>query len=99
MYKVYVNGLINVGMISITLKVVLQHLVRLRGETKPQHFESLRNREWPLGDTKVEAGVEEFYEYKKLRVLKNYIGSFSSNIDDNIDKTRKKVGYDIFFQF
>ena len=37
------------------------------GETKPQHFESLKNREWFLGDTK----VEELYEYKNLGVLKN----------------------------
>ena len=58
------------------------------GESKPQHFESLKNREWLLGDTK----VEELYEYKNLGVLKNYVDSFSSNIDDNIDKTRKKVG-------
>ena len=58
------------------------------GETKLQHFESLKNREWFLGDTK----VEELYEYKNLGVLKNYVGSFSSNIDDNIDKTKKKVG-------
>ena len=58
------------------------------GETKPHHFESLKNREWLLDDTK----VEELYEYKNLGVLKNYVGSFSSNIDDNIDKTRKKVG-------
>ena len=58
------------------------------GETKPQHFESLKNREWFLGDTK----VEELYEYKNLGVLKNYVGSFSSHIDDNIDKTRKKIG-------
>ena len=36
--------------------------------------------------------MEELYEYKNLGVLKNYVGSFSSNIDDNIDKTRKKVG-------
>ena len=57
------------------------------GETKPQHFESLKNREWLLGDTK----VQELYEYKNLNVLKNYFGSFSSNIDDNIDKTRKKL--------
>ena len=28
------------------------------GETKQQHFESLKNREWFLGDTK----VEELYE-------------------------------------
>ena len=52
------------------------------------NFESLKNREWFLGDTK----VEELYEYKNLGVLKNYVGSFSSNIDDNIDKTREKVG-------
>ena len=36
--------------------------------------------------------VEERYEYKNLGVVKNYIGSFSSNIEDNIDKTRKKAG-------
>ena len=36
--------------------------------------------------------MEELYEYKNLGVRKNYVGSFSSNIDDNIDKTRKKVG-------
>ena len=36
--------------------------------------------------------VDELYEYKNLRVLKNYVGSFSSNIDDNIEKTQKKVG-------
>ena len=58
------------------------------GETKPHHSETLKNCEWLLGDTK----VEELYEYKSLGVLKNYVGSFSSNIDDNIDKTRKKVG-------
>ena len=46
------------------------------GETKPQYFESLKNREWLLGDTK----VEELYEYKSLGVLKYYIGSFSSHI-------------------
>ena len=57
-------------------------------ETQPQLFESLKNREWFLGDTK----VEELYEYKNLGVLKNYVGSFSPNIDDNIDKTKKKVG-------
>ena len=32
------------------------------------------------------------YEYKNLGVVKNYIGSFSTNADDNIDKTRKKGG-------
>ena len=34
----------------------------------------------------------ELYEYKNLGVLKNYAGSFTSNILDNIEKTRKKAG-------
>ena len=50
------------------------------GETKLQHFESLKNREWFLGDTK----MEELYECKNLGVFKNYVGPFSSNIDENI---------------
>ena len=58
------------------------------GESRPQHFESMKNREWLLGDTT----VDELYEYQNLGVLKNYVGSFSSNVEDNIDKTRKKVG-------
>ena len=29
--------------------------------------------------------------YKNLDVLKNYCGSFASNISDNIDKTRRKA--------
>ena len=36
--------------------------------------------------------ADEIYEYKNLGVLKNYVGSFSSNVEDNIDKTRKKAG-------
>ena len=58
------------------------------GESKPQHFESMKNRMWPLRDTI----VDELYEYKNLGVLKTYVGSFSSNVEDNIGKTRKKVG-------
>ena len=58
------------------------------GETKPVHFEEMKEREWILGD----GTVDELYEYKNLGVLKNYIGSFSSNANDNIDKTRKKAG-------
>ena len=30
------------------------------GESKQQHFEPMKNREWLLGDTT----VDEFYEYK-----------------------------------
>ena len=47
----------------------------------------MKEREWILGDRT----VDELYEYKNLGVLKNYIGSFSSNVEDNIDKTRKKA--------
>ena len=48
----------------------------------------MKNRVWLLRDTI----VDEFYEYKNLGVLKNYVGSFSSNVEDNIDRIRKKVG-------
>ena len=48
----------------------------------------MKERGWTLGDTK----VDELYEYKNLGVLKNYAGSFTSNILDNIEKTRKKAG-------
>ena len=43
---------------------------------------------WLLGDTI----ADELCKYKNLGVLKNYVGSFSSNVEDNIDKTHKKVG-------
>ena len=42
------------------------------GESKPQHFE------WLLGHTI----IDEVYEYKNLGVLKNYVGSFSSKVED-----------------
>ena len=58
------------------------------GETKAQHFISMNKRSWVLGSET----VEELYEYKNLGVLKNYVGSFSSNVIDNIEKLRKKVG-------
>ena len=56
------------------------------GESKPHH--SMKNCEWLLGDTI----VDKLSRYKNLGVLKNYVGSFSTNVEDNIDKTRKKVG-------
>ena len=57
------------------------------GETTPIHCKSMKEREWPLGvDT-----IEELYKYKNLGVLKNYCGSFASNMSDNIDKTREKA--------
>ena len=58
------------------------------GETRIVHCELMKMREWILG---LET-VDEFSEYKNLGVLKNCIGSFSSNADDNIEKTRSKAG-------
>ena len=58
------------------------------GETKPVHFEEMKEREWILRD----GTVDELHEYKSLGVLKNYNGSFSSNAEDNIDKSWKKAG-------
>ena len=47
----------------------------------------MKNRVWLLGDTI----VDELYEYKNLGMVKHYMGSLSSNIEDNIDKTHRKV--------
>ena len=67
--------------------LIIQRVVTF-GETKPIHSRLMKEREWTLGDTK----VDELYEYKSLGVLKNYAGSFTSNILDNIEKTCKKAG-------
>ena len=58
------------------------------GESKPLHLAAMQSRKWVLGDD----NVDELYEYKNLGILKNYVGSFSSNIDDNNEKTQKKAG-------
>ena len=58
------------------------------GEAKRVHCQSMNERDWVLGND----SVDELYEYKNLGVVKNYIGSFSSNADEDIDKTRKKSG-------
>ena len=68
------------------------------GETKSQHFISMNKRSWVLGSET----VEELCEHKNLVVLKNYVGSFSSNVIDNIEKTQKMLCYAgnaIFGQF
>ena len=57
------------------------------GETKPIHSQLMKEPEWMLGD----AVVDELYEYKNLGVLKNYVSSFPSNVDDNSENTRKKA--------
>ena len=58
------------------------------GETKRTHCQSIKQRNWVLGNET----VDERYGYKNLGVVKNYVGSFSSNVEDNIGKTRKKAG-------
>ena len=58
------------------------------GETKPLHSKSMKERGWMLGD----AIVNELHEYKNLGVLKNYVNSFTSNVEDNNEKARKKAG-------
>ena len=64
------------------------------GETKAQYFISMNKCSWVLGAET----VEELYKYKNIGVLKNYVGSFSSNVTDNIEKTQKS-GNAIFGQF
>ena len=51
-------------------------------ETKPIHSQLMRERKWMSG----EFVVDELFEYKNLGVLKNYVSSFSSNVDDNTEK-------------
>ena len=58
------------------------------GESKPLHLAAMQSRKWVFGDD----NVYELYEYKNLGILKDYVSSFSSNIDDNIKKTQKKAG-------
>ena len=47
----------------------------------------MKERKWLLGHTT----VYELCEYKNLGVLKNYANSFSTNVEDNIEKARKKA--------
>ena len=58
------------------------------GETKPVHFEEMKERKRILGDST----VDELYEYKNFGVLKNYIGSFSSNVEITLIKVGRKPG-------
>ena len=58
------------------------------GETKTIHHESIKKREWTMGDDT----VDELYKYQSPGVLKSYTGSLFSNVDDNIEKNRNKAG-------
>ena len=89
LYPTFLTSLM--GMYSTKWRYEFNHTkdgVMTYGETKSVHFEEMKEREWILGN----GTVEEPYEYKNLGILKNYIGSFSSNVENDIDKTRKKTG-------
>ena len=57
------------------------------GVSLHMHSEAMKEHIWVLGGK----SVTELYEYKNLDAVKNYIGSFSTNADDTINKTRKKL--------
>ena len=59
--------------------------VVLFGESKHVHALIMKGRSWVLGNDSVD-------EYKNLCVFKNYYGSFETNVEENIEKTRKKAG-------
>ena len=47
----------------------------------------MRECEWKLGDSV----SDKLFEYKNLGVLKNYVSSFASDVDDNIETARNKA--------
>ena len=57
-------------------------------EDKRTHCTRMNEREWKLGLQ----NVDDLYEYKNLEVAKNYIGSAVSDVNGNVEKTRKKAG-------
>ena len=65
------------------------------GETRVAHCDLMKRLEWILGGEI----VDELYEYKNLGVFRNYISSFSSNVDNSIEKTRSKPGIIFSLQF
>ena len=64
-------------------------------ESKRVHSEAMKERTWVLGGE----SVTDLYEYKNLGVVKNYIGSFSTNADDNSNFDQRKVNPLIYIKF
>ena len=120
MYKVYINGLLNVltnhcystsvnglslpspsfaddvtllalypTFLHIFMEMCCEYSIKWRyhiksvvvtfGECKLAHYENMNEREWLLG------------EYRNLGAVKNYTGSFSSNVQDTLIKHEKKA--------
>ena len=63
-------------------------------ECKPRHSKLMKEFKWHLGYM----AVYELCEYKNLGVLKNYTNSFSTNVEDNIEKSPQKSRNDFFLQ-
>ena len=62
------------------------------GEAKRVHCQFMNERDWVLGND----SVDELYEYKSLGVVKNYIGSFSSNADEiSIRLVKSRASYSL----
>ena len=58
------------------------------GESPAKHRKNKQTRNWSLGPDH----IDEEDKYVNLGVHKNYCGSFSRKVDENIAKTRKKTG-------
>ena len=56
------------------------------GECKSIHSKLMKDRKWLLCHT----AVNELCEYTNLRVLKNYANSFSTSVEDDIEKNPQK---------
>ena len=67
----------------MTLTTLAKSGVVTFDESKSIYSRSMTEREWILGNDV----VDELNEYKNLGVVENYVGSFSSNVDENIEKT------------
>ena len=55
-------------------------------EHGPHYFREKNNRSWKLGDEV----VEELNEHKNIGIVKNYVGSFQSDVDEAIEINKKK---------
>ena len=58
------------------------------------HSKLMKERKWLLGRT----AVNELCEYKNLGVLKNYANSFSTSVEDNIEKKKNQNRNDFCLQ-
>ena len=92
LFSSFLQALINLcHNYSLRLRYQFNHIksgVVTFGECKPIHSKLMKERKWLLGHT----AVYELCEYKNLGVLKNYANSFSTNVEDNIEKARKIAG-------